>query len=262
MFHSSLYEKPRYVTDLAECHFYHTMEIPGYGLVSSQWDLRNGIREYTGGIAFAGKRVLEIGTASGFVCFFMEREGADVVAYDLSDNFDWDVVPIAGLEYSKLLTDRRSAIRKLNNGYWLAHRAFGSNAKVVYGTVYDIPSAIGPVDVATLCAVLHHVRDPFRALWNASRLTRETILVTESLSPYPQAVAVNVPHGIPVVQFIPNTERHDAWWYLTPATVKRFLSVLGFDKAEISFHQQESSEGTHSMFSVVAHRTAGAPQTP
>ena len=30
---SSVYAEPRTVTDLEECYFYHSMEIPGYGLV-------------------------------------------------------------------------------------------------------------------------------------------------------------------------------------------------------------------------------------
>ena len=39
-----------------------------------------------------------------------------------------------------------------------------SKAKVVYGTVYEIPEEIGRVEVATFGSVLRHVRDPFLAL--------------------------------------------------------------------------------------------------
>ncbi|MBV9149565.1 MAG: hypothetical protein JO024_06855, partial [Candidatus Eremiobacteraeota bacterium] len=191
------------------------MEIPGYGLIESLWDLRPGIREYTGNLVFEGKRVLEVGTASGFVCFFMEKEGANVVAFDLSDTFSWDILPIAGLDHDELISDRRIAIRKLNNGYWLAHRAFHSRAKVVYGTTYDIPEAIGPVDISTFCAVLLHLRDPFLALYNGARLTRETILVTEPVPPHADTDSR-------FMEFIPQTELHDSWWFLTPTVVKSF----------------------------------------
>ena len=36
---TSVYAKPRTVTDLDECYFYHSMEIPGYGLVKGPWDI-------------------------------------------------------------------------------------------------------------------------------------------------------------------------------------------------------------------------------
>jgi 2-polyprenyl-3-methyl-5-hydroxy-6-metoxy-1,4-benzoquinol methylase len=80
----ALYASPRVVTRLEDCFFYHTIEIPGYGIVEGPWDLRAGLGDYLGNVDLRGKRVLELGTASGFVCFHMERQGADVVAYDLS----------------------------------------------------------------------------------------------------------------------------------------------------------------------------------
>src|SRR6266480_139869 len=104
---SSLYAPPRLITTLEDCYFYHTIDIPGYGLVEGEWDLRQGIDAYLGKVVFKGKRVLELGTASGFVCFHMEREGADVVAYDLSDQHDWDVVPYGQYDYSDFMRERR-----------------------------------------------------------------------------------------------------------------------------------------------------------
>ncbi|HEY4442105.1 MAG TPA: hypothetical protein VGN14_16725, partial [Candidatus Elarobacter sp.] len=68
---------------LEACYFYHTMELPGVGTVEGEWDLRTGVDAYLGGEELRGKRVLEIGTASGFLCFAMERRGAEVIGYDL-----------------------------------------------------------------------------------------------------------------------------------------------------------------------------------
>jgi hypothetical protein len=50
-----------------DCLFYHTVDIPGHGVVRGQWDLRQQVDTYLGGYRFAGKRVLEIGPASGFL---------------------------------------------------------------------------------------------------------------------------------------------------------------------------------------------------
>ncbi|MEE9185219.1 MAG: hypothetical protein V3U39_12205, partial [Acidimicrobiia bacterium] len=80
----NVFALPREVTDINECYFYHSMDIPRHGAVDGEWDLREGVTEYLGGVDFAGKRVLEVGTASGFLCFHMESQGAEVVAYDLS----------------------------------------------------------------------------------------------------------------------------------------------------------------------------------
>lgn len=185
------YAAPREVHSLEECWFYHTVEVPGFGVVEGPWDLRAGVREYLGGIRVRGKRVLELGTASGFVGFFMEREGAEVVAYDLSEECAQyrNIVPYAAHDWREAARSGESFLRVLNNSYWLCHRAFRSSARVVYGDIYDVPDTIGPVDIATFGCLLLHLRDPFRALASAARLVRETIVVTEP-DWYPAAVTL------------------------------------------------------------------------
>ena len=72
------------VADIGDCYFYHTMELPGHGVMTGDWDLRRGVDEYLGNVSFAGQRVLEIGPASGFLTFEMEKRGADVVAVEVT----------------------------------------------------------------------------------------------------------------------------------------------------------------------------------
>ena len=57
----------------------------GVGKIIGLWDLRQTVDDYLGRIDFAGKRVLEIGPASGFLTIEMERRGADVVAVELPE---------------------------------------------------------------------------------------------------------------------------------------------------------------------------------
>lgn len=256
------YAEPRVVTDAEECYFYHTLEIPGHGLVEGQWDLRKGVEAYAGRLDYAKKRVLEVGTASGFLCFWMEQQGAEVVAYDLSEEQSWDVVPYASASVEDFAADRRAIMGKINNGWWFAHRAFGSSAKVVYGTVYEIPETIGPVDISTYCAILLHLRDPFLALHRGSVLTRETMLVTDlaapMLSPHPGDAGAG--GGLPAMRFLPDHrtgEPQETWWTLSPEIVQAFLGVLGFADSTVSSHVQTGIFGDYEMFSVVAHRTAG-----
>src|SRR5437764_915707 len=105
------FAEPRTVTDLSACYFYHSMDVPGHGLVEGEWDLRTGISAYLGGVDVGGKRVLEIGTASGYVCFAMEQRGAEVVAQDLSPEQTPDIVPFARADIEKAIRDHRTHLQ-------------------------------------------------------------------------------------------------------------------------------------------------------
>ncbi len=161
----SIYAQPQTVTKLADCLFYHAMDIPGFGSVEGAWDLRETVDAYLGDVDVAGKRVLEIGKASGFLTFHMEGLGATVVAHDLSSTDDWDAVPYARpkaptttadgepdpcRDWQEWLEFRQWGIRVINNGFWLAYGAHTSQVKVVESSVYELPLAIGPVDITTL----------------------------------------------------------------------------------------------------------------
>ncbi len=255
------YAPSRTVTALDDCHFYHSMDIPGYGSVEGQWDLRDGVDEYCGHVDFAGKRVLEIGTASGFLCFHMERNGADVVAYDLSENQSWDVVPYPGIDVADHLPGRADTIRMINNGWWLCHRAVGSNAKVVYGSVYEVPATIGPVDIATFCSVLLHVRDPFLALYNGLRLTRDTVVVTDIVGSRRVPDDASGRPELPFVEFVPDFRTQDpldTWWFLNPGIVQAWVGALGFEQTTVTRHRQRGPlMGEREFFTVVGRRTKG-----
>lgn len=271
----NIYAEPRLIADLSECAFYHTMDINGWGHVDGLWDLREGVDEYLGRVDFGGKRVLEIGPADGFLSFRMEGMGASVVSYDLSEKHEWDFVPFARTEH-RMGPEFQANLRKLNNAYWLCHRASGSKGRVVYGTVYDIPEGIGPVDVTTFGSVLLHLRDPFLALQKALRLTRETVVVTDLFGdPRPtrfeQAAArrfrrlgkrVRDKLLGPSMLFLPDArtgESNAMWWYLTPALVRRFLAVLGFEESSVTYHEQLYLGAGRpiwvDMYTIVARRT-------
>src|SRR4030042_6213554 len=91
---NDIYAQPQTGTSLDECEFYHTCESPGIGLVEGQWDLRHGLAQYLGNYDFTNKRVLEIGPASGFLTFHIEKTAREVVAMDLPIDLKlWNFVP-------------------------------------------------------------------------------------------------------------------------------------------------------------------------
>ena len=263
MARNDIYAKTRVVTDLASCYFYHTMELPRYGLVEGEWDLREGIHEYFGGEDFEQKRVLEIGTASGFGCFYMESQGAEVVAYDLSKDFDWDIVPFGRGGKDQSLSERKAHIDRINNAWWLAHRAYNSNAKVVYGNVYRVPAEIGAVDAAIFGNVLLHVRDPFLALQNALRLTKETVIIVDVPPTLSRRLLSKALHRLgksSSMVFVPDYRRSSplfTWWTIPEELMKNFIGVLGFEETEVKYHYQKYLGRQRLLYSIVGRRTTG-----
>jgi len=259
-----LFATPQVITSTRECAFYHTMDIPGYGEVKGYWDLRPNVRRYLGEVDLKGKRVLEVGTASGYLCFFMEGQGAELIAFDLSDEQQADIIPYARHAWRTRAADHKAYMRHIRNGFWFAYRAFQSRAKVLHGTAYAIPETIGPVDVAVFAAILLHLRDPFLALQNALRLTRETVIVTEALEDSRTARLLRKlsrrHERTDRLIFVPNAatgEPPATWWLLRPGVVMRFLAVLGFEKTDVTYHLQKQEGGKNvPFFTVVGRRTA------
>lgn len=244
----AVYAQPRHIENIDDCYFYHTIDLPKLGLIQGEWDLRDGVDEYVGHVSLKDQRVLEVGTANGFLCFAMEQRGAEMVAYDLSDDYDWDIVPFGGSIGDELRKDRKKRIRQLNNAWWLTHGLMNSQAKVCYGTAYTIPEAIGPVDIATFGCILLHLRDPFLALQRAAVLARKSIIVTDVMPGWGD------PNNKLPMTFIPDPEQpqmNDSWWYLSPDQVSRFLQVLGYPKTTITYHQQPFQDGKVPLYTVV-----------
>jgi hypothetical protein len=266
---ASPFASPRKVNDITDCHFYHTIDLPGYGTMNGEWDLRGKVDEYLGFVPLKGKSVLEVGTADGYLCFEMEKRGASIIGYDLSEEHPWDVVPYGGIITEERTQNRRKTLRGLNNAWWLAHELFKSNAQVVYGTVYNVPQGIGSVDIATFGSILLHLRDPFLALQNAASLARESIVVTDlhrdivryaRLPFLPKFVREKLSNQFlyaPV--FMPNPETMtpwDRWWAFTPELIERFLKILGFARTRVTYSKQKFTSVAHpiSVFTVIGSR--------
>lgn len=259
----TVYAEPRIVNNLEECFFYHVMDLPGVGTVGGEWDLRQGWHAYLGKVDFKDKRVLEVGTASGFLCFTMEKLGAQVVAFDLPPDGSTEIVPFSGLDSNRLAQESRINLQFVNNAFWLSHRLLNSRAKLVHGQAYQIPESIGMVDIAVYGAVLLHLRDPFQALQSGTRLASEKVIVTE------QVHRRFLPHTLfsllaPRLGAIPRwmaympdarRPRPETWWYLLPTTIAAMLETLGFPDHKISLHSQARFHGKRKlMFTVVASR--------
>lgn len=207
-----------------DCTFYHSMELPGLGLVHGLWDLRPTLDDYVARFDFAGRSLLDVGAASGFVSFEAERRGARVVSVDIARGEDWDFVPYAAPGYDPIAAARELSerIERVKRSYRLAHSLLGSQARVHSGNAYALPESLGTFDVVMLGMILPHLRDPFRALASAAARSHEWMIVTQQ----------SIRSAEPVMRFQPDPVRHEdprTWWILSEGCTERMLSVLGFE---------------------------------
>jgi SAM-dependent methyltransferase len=227
-----LYARPRDVRHVENCFFYHVMDLPGFGVVGGSWDLREGVDTYLGRVDVAGKRVLEVGPASGFLTVHLESRGAEVVAEELGDQEEWEIAPHHQLRNERVQANRFRHRERLRNSFWLTHRVFGLSARVHYGNAYTLPPELGRFDVAILASVLLHTRDPLRIVQRCADVTDETLVIVDRHDP-----ALD---GAPVCRLMLSPEKvvSDIWWTLSPDLLVQFLGVLGFPNVEVTFHQQ------------------------
>ena len=156
---SSIEAKPLHVDDPQGCYFYHTINLPEFGVQDGGWDLRGRFSDYIGGVDVSGKRILDVGTASGYLSFEAERLGArEVISFDLDSADRQTLLPFAGSDYVENHDDwsrtQTAGFLSWKRSYWLCHRQLRSKARVVYGDVYNPPVSLGTFDVAILGAIL------------------------------------------------------------------------------------------------------------
>jgi SAM-dependent methyltransferase len=259
------FQASHHVETVEDCTFYHTMELPGAGLIPGAWDLRDDVDAYLGHQRMAGKRIVDVGTASGYLCFEMERRGGDVVAFDrlltTDPDDDMGLVPFADFErrhpggLAGAIQERRETQRRLQESFWFAHERLRSRAQLFCGTAYECPKELGEFDYAFFGSILLHLRDPLRALTSFARATREKIIITE---PSEEIGPLN---GHPVMVLRPQvSDLHNigTWWYLQPTVLQRFLEVLGFTRFTITHHgAMWVATGTRlPLFTLVAERAS------
>lgn len=251
------YQQPLNITSPDECNFYHTTDIPGMGTVEGQWDLRNGLDDYLGHYDFSGQRLLEIGPATGFLTFQIEKTASEVVAVELPmDRSFWNSVPYESMGLGRRKNEGwteserqfHEHIERIRNGFWLCHRQFDSNAQVYHGSSENLPEKLGEFDVALLASVLLHARSPVAILESCARLVKGSIIITEIHDP-------SLGEG-PVCSLVPTADNlaWDTWWRFTPRFFTQFLEVLGFTEHKVSFHQQVADNRPLNMFTIVSSR--------
>jgi O-methyltransferase len=244
----------------ADCRFYHSVELPGGEVIAGPWDLRGREHEYLGNVDLGGRRVLELGPATGALTYYMERAGADVVSFDVGYDVSIDLHPAPGnVDTRKLRLDHAQMIGETQNSWWYLHREYASKARMVYGDIYALPGDLGEYDVSVFAAILLHLRSPVAALEQAARHTRDTIIVTEPWAFGRESMHDNIMKIFPFGE----SGRWTLWWSISAGAVVQMLDAMGFRNVRVVEHTQRHQFGHATdaayddmeMYTVVASRT-------
>lgn len=229
----------RYVESPMSCFFYHTMDLPGFGIQDGGWDLRGRFLDYIGHVDVSGKRVLDIGSASGFLSFEAERYGArDVVSFDLDSAERQTLLPFAGSDYvenhASWCRRQTDAFKTWQNAYWLSHRLLRSRAKAFYGDIYNMPSDLGRFDVVIVGAVLEHLIDPLKAIASLTQRAEDIIVINTDYFDTPGQVAL----------FNGSADRPEnsfTFWTYSIALYDEYMKIMGFHPLN---HRKDKFAGT------------------
>lgn len=210
------------------CAFYHSLDFPDGESVTGHWDLRGRFDAYVGGVALAGKTVLDVGTASGFLAFSAEAAGARVTAFDALDAGEFDRVPFHDSRHHLDRAGWAGAwdarwFRPLRNGFWYAWHRYSSRVEVLYAPLASLSSWDRRFDVVIAGAIVEHLADPVSAIASWARLAHETVVLA-----FTDAVDSDDLLMRPMTDWKDRAFDH-GWWMLSRGLYRRLFDNLDFD---------------------------------
>ena len=210
-----MYITPKKNINKEDCSFYHKLKLDDGTLIDGRWDLRGCIDAYLSNFDFKEKRVIDIGAASGYLSFEMERRGADVVSFDMPDGSHWD-----HLIYPECKKPEAKNSDGLFNGYEYLHEKLGSNNKIFRANIYDpLPDELGEFDVAVFGTMLSHVRDPILTLMNILLKVKD------------YAILINPFQDSPTKY---DNSKGKTWWHISEKDIEKIMSDIGFKIEKIT----------------------------
>lgn len=207
-------------SDVDAIAWYHTIDLPGGVTTPGYVDLRP-MRPKVPIPDLTGKRCLDVGSATGYWAFEMERAGAaEVVSFDLDDKDqeDWAVGVKVANEHPADVTVR---------GFKTAKHHLDSSVHRVDGSVYDLsPGLLGRFDFVFIGNLLLHLRDPIGALMAVRSVCDGPLLSLDVVSPVLSAVHPRQPmYGMWRTQW-------QQWYLPNRAGRRQQLELAGFRVAD------------------------------
>jgi tRNA (mo5U34)-methyltransferase len=202
---------------------YHYLDL-GEGLViQGDYDMTQYLQYYPIPVDLTGKRVLDVGTSSGFFALECAKRGASVVAIDI-----WDqAVPLEQIT-----------------------EATGANIQYIQKSIYDLTPEFGSFDLVICGSLLLHLPDPFGAIQRLKSVCRGQLIVSTScMADSPTVVE-------PICQFLGEKAKDgDYWhyWALSGAALKQMLVAAGFSTISEPMHFRLDTLPDRIQFGGVLH---------
>lgn len=241
--------RPQRPWPLSECQdgfFYHSMDFPDGNMAQGHWDIRGRFAEYIGGYPIAGKTVLDVGTATGFLAFSAEQAGASVTALDVKSSAEFRRIPFRDSLYHRNRAEwirwyDEAHVRGLKKAFWYSWHKFNSSVEVIYAPLDELCFWDQTFDVVFAGAIIEHLSDPVSAIGVLSRLAKEALIIPFTVVLDTDEWLMRPSHDIA------NPDFDFEWWKLSRGLYKQVFDNLGFtiDIAEsTATHSPTGTENT------------------
>lgn len=233
--------------------WYHTVDL-GDGLVTpGSFDYRASIGAFSLPAAMTGMTALDVGSATGFFAFEMERRGAQVTSVELPALAAWDVFP--GESRAGIIAKIRDRLRYhslsapddivrmvdglseadlhrvlLDGPFRFCHERLGSTVERVYASIHDLGAALPGrrFDLVMLGDILVHVVDPLHALASAAGVCGGDLIIADDI--------IGEETDPPALRYVGGAVAGSdmaEWWRPNVAWYRQVLGRLGFGTVEI-----------------------------
>lgn len=221
--------------------WYHTIDLGEGWTTPGSFDYRACAGQAGYPQDMSGLRALDIGSATGFWAFEMEKRGARVTSVELPSLLDWDRFP--GESETGILEKVRRRLPShsllplpslaeaspqelhhllLDGPFQFCRDALGSQVERLYSTIYNLPENLS-YDWVMLGDVLLHTVNPLQALASAARVCHGTLVIADDIT--------GTLEDPPALLYV-GGERPEAdfgeWWRPNLAWFHQVLKRLGF----------------------------------
>jgi 2-polyprenyl-3-methyl-5-hydroxy-6-metoxy-1,4-benzoquinol methylase len=253
-------EQPWPKPDRSDCEFYHSMDFPDGESVTGPWDIRGRFDEYIGNYPVRGKTVLDVGTASGFLAFSAEAEGAYVTAIDLDHIREIDLLPFQGHSYysGDRLTweaETQESWARKKKAFWYAWYQNNSNVEVIYAPLGRLRYTSRRFDIVFAGAILEHLGDPVSAIGLIGRVAKEAVVIAFTPVEDTEELLIRP------ISDLTNPANYFTWWSMSRGLYRRIFRNIGFEIEVVPSRAVNTSIGIEvERPTIIARRSGKIPE--
>jgi SAM-dependent methyltransferase len=209
------------------------MDFPNGQSVTGVWDIRGRFEPYIGHYPIAGKDILDVGSASGFLAFSAEMAKAkSVTATDFSHISELTLLPFQEISYysgDRVAWEREAekSYRPFKNSFWYAWHQYQSRVEMIYAPLADFRYWDRQFDVVIAGAILEHLSDPVGTLGMLARLAKEAVII--AFTPIEDTDDMLMR---PITD-LSNPTNYYTWWSLSRGLYRCIFRNVGFPYVDI-----------------------------